>query len=744
MLKVAKIFFGGILVLVFGAVFTTSLMDSKSSNLPRLDGGARTIIEETVATTNATPEINESYVRYEALSEEEKAKVDLIPKKYVLVVNDVSELKGVSNDITDTVELSYPAQYNVSNLNGGSYITPMKDQGGMGICWAFASVEAVESLVMTATNTPFNSNTVILSPRQMDYAISTDGIFDYENGNGYRELTQGGNFYMSSLAMANGVTLMRESDFPFNERTDKKNLADVFNYNNSVYEVTETVMIPNITNRSLFVEAVKSFLIENGSAYVGTGSPQGACAAKNGDGTVFVEEEALCIQNTDEDNGYGGHAMQIVGWNDDYSYSYCKLSNKTHQSLKNGSCTSGTRVDGTGAWLVRNSWGENATYKYIYLTYDSLTIDVDFVTGVAAMEGRSWDNNYHENVYEDIDNITDGNYASSTFTKKISSDEKIESIKFMTLSMNGDFTVSISGYDGTITMHAAWPGIHTIDISSLGIILPDDEFTVTVTGSNERDSVLGKTISVFTSNVSKTPEMKTADIDGGVDALESSDFVRTVYSDTKNIPSGTVITYTLEKDGEDVSSYLSYMNSTVAINNVNVKITIDKDAEYGEYTLVAHYGNNRFESKISLPSSMTVSFNSTVASEKDEKYLLVKNADFEKLTNSITATSGTPEYLHYNKNMSLATDGLLRTGDYLVVNLSDKVKYKYAIVVPGDIDGDGQIMALDYVGIKNHIMDVKTIGKGAYYYAADVDMDDRIMALDYVRIKNYIMGERDL
>ena len=149
MLKVAKIFFGGIIVLVFGAVFTTSLMDSKSSNLPRLDGGARTIIEETVATTNATPEINESYVRYEALSEEEKAKVDLIPKKYVLVVNDVSELKGVSNDITDTVELSYPAQYNVSNLNGGSYITPMKDQGGMGICWAFASVEAVESLVLS-------------------------------------------------------------------------------------------------------------------------------------------------------------------------------------------------------------------------------------------------------------------------------------------------------------------------------------------------------------------------------------------------------------------------------------------------------------------------------------------------------------------------------------------------------------------------------------------------------------------
>jgi hypothetical protein len=139
-----------------------------------------------------------------------------------------------------------------------------------------------------------------------------------------------------------------------------------------------------------------------------------------------------------------------------------------------------------------------------------------------------------------------------------------------------------------------------------------------------------------------------------------------------------------------------------------------------------------------------VSFNSTVASEKDEKYLLVKNADFEKLTNSATVTSGTPEYLHYNKNMSLATDGLLKTGDYFVVNLSDKVKYKYTIVVPGDIDGDGQIMALDYVGIKNHIMDVKTIGKGAYYYAADVDMDDRIMALDYVRIKNYIMGERDL
>ena len=744
MLKVAKIFFGGVLVLVFGAVFTTSLMDSKNNNSPRLNGGAKTVIEETIASTNATPEINEDYVKYEALSDAEKAKVELIPEKYKLVVNDVSELKGVGSDITDMVELSFPAQYTVANLNGGSYITPMKNQGGMGICWAFASVEAVESLVMTASGTPFNSNTIILSPRQMDYAASTDGILDYENNNGYRALTQGGNFYMSSLAMANGVTLTRESDFPFNERTDKKNIADVLNYDKSVYEVTETMMIPNITDRDLFVESIKYYLVENGGAYVGTGSPQGACASRNSDGTIFIEEESLCVSNTDEDDGYGGHAMQIVGWNDNYSYSYCKLSNKTHRSLANGSCTSGTRVDGTGAWLIRNSWGDDPTYKYVYLTYDSLSIDVNFVTGVATMEGRSWDNNYHENVFEDLKSITEGRTASATFAKKISGDEKVESIKFMTLSMSGEYTVSISGYDGTINMSAGWPGIHTIDISSLDIILPDDTFTVTITGSNAKDSILGKTISVFTSNVSRLPEMKTSDIDGGVDALETNDFVKTVYSETKNIPSGTVISYTLEKDGKDYSNYLSYANSTVAINNVNANITIDKSAEYGEYTLVAHYGDNRFESKINLESSLTVDFSDTVAAKKEDNILLVYDMDFATLANDATTAATSPTYLHYDKNMNLVDSGVLKTGDIMVANLSDKTTRKYTLSVFGDVNSDGQIGSGDYVKVRKHIMGSETIDPGVLFYAADVTKDNLVTSGDYIWIKKYIMNKGSL
>ena len=62
------------------------------------------------------------------------------------------------------------------------------------------------------------------------------------------------------------------------------------------------------------------------------------------------------------------------------------------------------------------------------------------------------------------------------------------------------------------------------------------------------------------------------------------------------------------------------------------------------------------------------------------------------------------------------------------------------VTVLGDVNGDGNITAGDYVNIKNDIMETNSIN-GIYRTGADVNQDGTITAGDYVTVKNYIMGK---
>ena len=77
------------------------------------------------------------------------------------------------------------------------------------------------------------------------------------------------------------------------------------------------------------------------------------CGFKNTDGKYVMKTDD-CISA----NANLGHAMQIIGWDDNYSYAYCE-SGTNHNNVTNGTCSSGTKTTGKGAWIVRNSWGEH-------------------------------------------------------------------------------------------------------------------------------------------------------------------------------------------------------------------------------------------------------------------------------------------------------------------------------------------------------------------------------------------------
>ncbi|MDY5992994.1 MAG: InlB B-repeat-containing protein [Bacilli bacterium] len=565
------------------------------------------------------PYLNPKYALYLSLSEEEQYEANLIPSVYVIDFSPSDSYK----------ESRYPETYNISNINNESYITPMKDQGSLGLCWSFATIEQAESYLMVRNKTPYNSSSQTFSVRQMDYATSNNGIKNYENENGYRALTSGGNFYMSSMIMSNGLSLASDTYMPYNSDKSKKDLVDVLNYSNSKYELNSTIMMPyisaNATNqdREAFNNIVKENIINYGGAYVGTGSPNGNCGFKNTDDTYAIVDSDNCV-------GASGHAMQIIGWDDNYNYSYCK-SGSSHSSVNSsGACSSGTLVNGKGAWILRNSWGDDTDRKFVYLAYESYGLDIDFTTSLTSTSERNWDNNYHKNLW--VNGTSDKKSNTSTFYKKINTSEKIKMVKFLSASVDGEFKVSVKSgnntYNNIMTVQVEYPGIYTIDLSNENIVLDDSQFNVTIESTNDAYFV-ENSISVFTSNVEKAPQINTENMDGSTIKVNSdTNYEFIVYSSTKNIPSNEEVTYSLLKNNVDYSNYIiSTANNRVAENNINTTMVLNNNIPNGTYTLRISYNNNSFDSTLIIPSIHALAGEGT----ENSPYLIYTEDDLNQI-----------------------------------------------------------------------------------------------------------------
>ncbi len=79
-------------------------------------------------------------------------------------------------------------------------------------------------------------------------------------------------------------------------------------------------------------------------------------------------------------------------------------------------------------------------------------------------------------------------------------------------------------------------------------------------------------------------------------------------------------------------------------------------------------------------------------------------------------------------------------GDKIQIYFNNDLINEYMIVIAGDANKDGKISPLDYVKVKNHIMETNTITDEDSLQAADYNHDSKVSPLDYVKIRNYIMN----
>ena len=219
------------------------------------------------------------------------------------------------------------------------------------------------------------------------------------------------------------------------------------------------------------------------------------------------------------------------------------------------------------------------------------------------------------------------------------------------MDSNTTYNVKIQKSDGTyknFSKTSYLPGLMTVDINEDLIV--NKNSTITITGTIDK-------ISIFTSNTDTSPSIDLSEYDNKTMTFGSSRF----YSETKNVPSGSSITYKLyNSSNNDFSNKMTVTNNIVAENNINTSISFANDL-VGTFNLKAIY-NSKVIGTATIKFT-TLNGNGTEASpyqitNANEFYQIRNDLDsYYILKNDIDLTELTREGGTYNSPSNTCPQG---------------------------------------------------------------------------------------
>ena len=225
----------------------------------------------------------------------------------------------------------------------GSMEKDVRDQNPFGTCWAFAGTGSFEYAVdkKTGSNTDY-------SEEHMIQRLSKNGDTGYQ----ITSKDTGGNEYMYSGYFTSGYGPVSDSLFPYD--TTKSTLQIIpsilnakGNYRATDVQFFKTTDDANGALNSETVNTVKQAVYNNGSATCGI----------TWDSSMIQKDKVSYYNNDDNARNDSNHEVLIVGWDDDYSADHFKGVTKN------------------GAWLVRNSWGNNiGNNGYFWVSYQDKSL----------------------------------------------------------------------------------------------------------------------------------------------------------------------------------------------------------------------------------------------------------------------------------------------------------------------------------------------------------------------------------
>jgi len=243
-------------------------------------------------------------------------------------------------DPTTMDDTSLPSDFDLRNVGG---VTPIKDQGWHGTCWAFSTAETMESAMLVqlgssiSTLYPFFGATPIVSTQYIAYhdidwnLAALSGWWNIQDSN----YDAGGSQYFS-FYNATRYGLPPATDFPYNAYENSPWIS----WDPQTPDWTEHLARPSgallllgakaekeyfgVTYEQ-YINAIKTMIKKYGSVSVAFSVPADFFAYNGG---IYVPATPITYE--------GGHAVQIVGWKDNVT-----ANGVTYPTV----------------WIVRNSWG---------------------------------------------------------------------------------------------------------------------------------------------------------------------------------------------------------------------------------------------------------------------------------------------------------------------------------------------------------------------------------------------------
>ena len=310
-------------------------------------------------------EVNPNYEEFLKLSDSVKSEVGLVPNEYI----NYYEIKNKSsrNNILGLYGNSI-SSYDLRNVNGKRLIPEVKNQNPLSLCWAFATNNMIESYFIK------NGKTYNLSENHLDYVsrfYKDTSVFGQANS------------YFNVLKyLLYGYGPFSEDVFGSYYTTPKTLSYDKYlDYDNTLFDINELIVFPSLRmqylkdnySASLIEYYVKDYNTRMKNHLMNYG------AIASGIYWDFYDSSTNLVYNdgslTRDQYLDSGHAITIIGWDDNYGTVNINGTNFT------------------GSWLAMNSWGESVQYFYISY-YDENVVEA--LLGVKNITEKEWDNVYFD------------------------------------------------------------------------------------------------------------------------------------------------------------------------------------------------------------------------------------------------------------------------------------------------------------------------------------------------------------